>query len=114
MKKKLLIAAAAVTFALPAFADFEVVSEAYEMSLVDVTVPPSRSGRLAFKECGDCETKSIRMAREARFLLNGRIVRFDGFRAAVQKIGNRSSASVTVKHHLASDTVTSVSVNFKQ
>lgn len=114
MKIKLLIAAAVVTFTLPAFADFEVVSEAYELSLVNVTVPVSQSGHLAFRECGDCETKSIRIASEARFKLNGQGVRYDKFRAAVQQIGNRRMASVTVKHHLASDTVVSVSVNFKQ
>ena len=114
MKKILVIAAAMIAFALPAFADFGIVSNSYEVSLADVTVPPSQSSNLAFKECGDCETLSIRMARGARFELNGRSVRYDSFRAAVQQIRDRSKASVTVRHHLESDTVTAVSVNFPQ
>lgn len=113
MKTRLLLAAMMIAFTLPALADFEVVSLSYEVSLADVVaVPPSQSSKLAFKECGDCEILSIRMANSARFVLNGRSVRYDNFRSAVQKIRDRSKASVSVRHHLASDTVTAVSVNF--
>lgn len=114
MKIKLLIAAAAVTLALPALADFRIVSNSYEVSLADVTVPPSQSSNLAFKECSDCDTRSIRLANDARFVLNGRTVRYDRFRSTVQQIRDRSKASVTVRHHLESNTVTAVSVNFPQ
>lgn len=113
MKSRFLTAAALIAFALPALADFGIVSRSYEVSLVDITVPPSQSSNLAFKECADCDTISIRLARGARFLLNGRSVRFDSFRTAIRQIGNRNEASVSVRHDLESNTVTSVSVNFK-
>jgi hypothetical protein len=107
--RKLLVASL-VMLSLSAAADFTTVDLGYEVALSDMTVPVTSSGSLVFKECEDCDAKTIRMTPETRFIVNGRTVKLKDFRKQVFQTHDRSSVPVTIMHHLDSDTVASVSV----
>jgi hypothetical protein len=107
--RKILLSLAAL-ICLPAMAEFTTVAEAYEVALNDFTAPASAHGVVAFKPCGECALQSVRVTPDTRYVLNKRDVRLQEFRNAVAGVTNRDTAGVTVMHHLASDTVTSISI----
>jgi len=108
--RKLLVALL-MTLSLSATADFITTEEGYEVALSDMTVPVTSTGSLVFKECEDCDAKSIRMSRNTRFIVGGRTVELQEFRKRVFQVRDRTSVPVTIMHHLESDTIVSVSVN---
>ena len=108
--RKLLVALL-ITFSLSAAADFITVEEGYEVALSDMTVPVTSTGSLVFRECEDCDAKSIRMTRNTRFIVAGRTVDLKEFRKQVFQVSDRTRVPVTIMHHLESDTIVSVSVN---
>jgi len=110
MKIKLFLAALILGLALPAAADLEVVALAHEISLSNFMAPATQSGGLSFKECNSCATKTVRVTPSTRYMVDGKSVRLDQFKQAVQPLRDRDTVSVIVKHHLNSDTIVSVSV----
>jgi len=114
MKIKIVITAIALLLAIPAAADFVTSARAYELVISDLTVPPSQSSKLMFKECDDCDYRSIRFTPQTQFIINGRSVRFDKFREAIRDASNPYRTPAIVLHHLESDTVKSVTVTFKR
>jgi len=110
MKLKVLIAAALLSLALPAAADFKQVAEAYEVALSDLRLPRGNGGTIAFKECDKCEYKRIRVGSDIRYRLNGKDVTLKTFREAMATVENREGEAVTVLHHLERNQVTAVSV----
>ena len=113
MIRKFTMMAAMLLIALPAAADFETVSRAYEVALGDLTVPTSQSGRILFKQCRECDTESVRLTPNTQFVVNGRNVSFDKFRAIANETGEADSVPVTVLHHLESETVVRLSLTVK-
>ena len=111
MKLKLLIAAAMLSLALPAAAEFTQVQDAYEVALSDLRLPRGDGGTIAFKECATCEYKRIRVGADMSYLLNGKNVSLKKFREAMATVENREDQPVTVRHHLERNQVTAVSVN---
>jgi predicted secreted protein len=110
MKKLTFITAALLMLALPAAADFETVSRAYEVSLDRMTIPATVNSRVMFKDCDSCDTQSIRVTAETRYSVNGRKLRLKKFRQAIRRAPRGQDVPVTVLHHLESDTVLAVSV----
>ncbi len=88
-----------------------VVSQAYEIALGDFRAPGTRNGTVSFKECDDCERKTVRVTAETRYTINGRTVRLEDFRKKVAQAGGRNNAAVTVLHHLESDTIVQINVS---
>ena len=111
MHIRTLFIALLMSLSLSAAAEFVTVELAYEVALSDMTTPVTNSGSLVFKECEDCDVRSIRMTRNTQFIVNGRTVELKEFRKQVFQVSDRSGVPVTVKHHLESDTVVSVSVS---
>lgn len=109
--KKLLICALLV-LSLPATADFETVSRAYEIALSDFRVPATPSSGVQFKECAECEYSIIRVTPYTQYRVNQRSVELKEFRKSIFEIRDRATTMVIVLHHLESDTVEAVSVNF--
>ena len=107
--RKLLVALL-MTFSLSATADFITIEEGYEVALSDMTVPVISTGSLIFRECEDCDAKSIRMTRNTRFIVSGRTVELKEFRKQVFQVPDRTRVPVTIMHHLESDTIVSISV----
>ncbi len=113
MKFKIVITAFMLMLAIPAAADFVTSARAYELVLSDLTVPPSQNSKLMFKECDDCDTRSIRLTPQTQFKIDGRSVRFDRFREVIRGVRKPDETLVIVLHHLESDTVKSISVTLK-
>ncbi len=111
MKFKVLIAAIALSLALPVAAHAEVVQTAYEVALSDVRLPRTPNGTIAFKECRRCDYNVMRVGGDTRYRLNGTLVRLVKFREALSSAPNRDTEAVTILHHLERNQVTEVSVN---
>lgn len=103
-----------LSLALPATADFQTVSRAYEIKLSNLTVPTSQSGRILFKKCDDCKTEAARLTPRTNFVVNGRNVRFDKFRSIANEASDAGPIPVTVLHHLKSGTVVRVSLTLRK
>ena len=110
MKTKLLIAAALISLALPAAADFTTVQVAYEVALSEVRLPRNGHSTIAFKECADCEYKTKRLSADVRYLVDGRSVTLQKFRQLTDRVADRDNEAVTILHHLEDNRVTEVSV----
>jgi len=111
MKLKLLIAAALLSLALPATADFKQVAAAYEVALSDLRLPRAHGGTIAFKECATCEYRRIRVGADMRYRLNGKDVTLKEFSKAMATVQDRKREAVSVLHHLERNQVIAVSVN---
>jgi hypothetical protein len=105
-----IITALMVFVSLSAAADFQTVELAYEVALSDLQVPVTSTGTVIFRECSECDPKVVLMTRHTQFLINGQVVELKEFRKNVFKIRQRDNKAVTIKHHLATDTITSISV----
>lgn len=95
---------------LTATADFRTVMEVYEVELVYLRLPGSANGTLAFTECAECDTRTIRVTSATHYIVNGQGVELKDFRKAVIGVRNRHDTIVDVFHDLGSDTVTKVRV----
>ncbi|MEX2123912.1 MAG: hypothetical protein WD795_08460 [Woeseia sp.] len=112
MKIRTLLFTLALCASLPAAAVFEVVSKAHEVSLVDLRLPGSTSGTLTFKPCSECNFETIRVTASTRYEANNRSLTLEDFRNALGQIRHRREVTVTVLHHLESDTIKAVRVKF--
>lgn len=99
-------------FSLPAAADFEIVSKAHEVALADLRLPGSTSGTLTFKACEDCDYRTIRVTASTQYEVNRRSVGLEDFRNQLANIRDRRETTVTVLHHLETDTVKAVRVRY--
>ncbi len=98
--------------ALPAAADFTVVTEAYEVALSDLRLPGATNGTLTFRECRKCDYRTVRVTAATHYAVNNEALTLEGFRKAVADVRNPSDVTVTVEHHLESDTITGLEVWF--
>ena len=88
-----------------------VVSQAYEVFLADFRPPGAAGGTVAFRECKDCEMRTIGVSSNTRYNVNGKSVRLAEFRKAIAAVRDREAVALTVLHHLESDTIVSISVS---
>ncbi len=110
MHIRILLIAVLAGICLPATAEFTTVSRAYEIALSDLRVPATPSSGIIFKQCADCDSVSVRVTPSTQYVVNGRSLPLKDFRKAVFQVTDRAATSVTVLHHLESDTIVSVSV----
>ena len=92
-------------FAGAVYGQGQVVSRAYEVSLDNFTAPTTANSGVSFKQCDDCEREIIRVTAGTRYSVNGKSVRLEDFRKAVGSARDAGDKTVTVLHHLESDTV---------
>ena len=111
MKTRLLIVAVAFVLALPAAAEFRTVQRAHEVVLDDIRLPQNELGTLAFKSCDECAFMVKRVTADTRWILDGRSVRLDQFRAGLAAMDDRERVSLTVLHRLETDRITEVSAS---
>ena len=111
MNFKKLIICTLLFLSLPAAADFETVSRAYEVAFSDFRVPATPSSGVQFKECAECDSTIIRVTPYTEYRVNGHLVDLKEFRKGVFQIRDRANTMVIVLHHLESDTVKAVSVS---
>ncbi len=111
MKTTVAVIIGLLAIGISANAEFRTVSQAYEITLSDFRVPATPSSAVIFKECVDCDSRSIRVTPATRYELNGQPVDLKDFRARIFQIRDRSSVILTVLHHLESNTVIAVSTS---
>ena len=109
---RLLIIAFLALAALPAGAQYVVVSKAHEVALTDLRLPGSTGGTLSFKPCDTCEYRTVRVTAATRYEANGHALELAEFRKQLEAIRNPAEETVTVLHHLRSDTIKAVRVRF--
>ena len=106
MKIKMIICVALLSLSAPLFAGLgKVTSQGYEVLLRNFTAPATVSGGVTFRECDDCDSRTIRVVSGTRYAINGKTVRLEDLRRAILQVPDREAASVTVLHHLESDTI---------
>ncbi|MDH3352325.1 MAG: hypothetical protein OEM60_09815 [Gammaproteobacteria bacterium] len=110
MKIKTLIAVTLLCLGFAAAAQDRIVSQAYEVALSDFRAPATENGGAAFKECRNCARRIVRVTSGTRYAVNGQSLSLEKFREAISKADDRDEKSVTVLHHLESDTIVSIDV----
>ncbi len=95
---------------LSAAADFRTTMEVWEVELINLRLPATEGGTLAFSDCADCDVQTLRATAATRYVVNKRDVSLADFRLAISRITNRKDQIIDVFHDLESDTVTRVRV----
>jgi hypothetical protein len=111
MNTRIAIIAALLIVCLPVSADFRTIERAYEVPLVEFTVPVTRNGKINIWRCEDCDFESARLTTKTAFRVNKENVSLQEFRKQVFSVRDRDSVTLIIKHHLESDTVTSIAVS---
>ena len=106
-----LTALALLTISLPADAEFRTKERAIEVALSDMQVPVTPTASLIFRECSSCEARMVPMTRDTAFIVNGKNVGLKEFRKVVFGVRDREAETIIVKHHLESNTVTSLKIS---
>lgn len=110
MKPRTTVYALLLSLALPAAGEFKTISAAYEVSLSNFRVPAAPNSVAILQKCDDCDQIAIRVTPGTEYTINDDVVTLKQFRKTVFQIRNREDETIIVLHHLASDTVLSVSV----
>jgi hypothetical protein len=113
MKTRILIAIATLVLAIPAYAEFTLITKGAEVALSDVRLPRNDGGTISFRPCRQCDYETKRVARDAVWLLNGKSVSLEVFRKQLENVANPQERAVTVTRHLKSNRVTKVSINLR-
>ena len=92
--------------------NFVTVIEAYEVQLSDLRLPESTGGTLAFRPCAECDYETVRVTAGTRYEANDQAYALEEFRLELERIPDPQEQSVTVMHHLESNTITAVRVSF--
>ena len=112
MNIKTLIGVALLCLSFAAAAQYQVISQAYEIALSDFRAPATENGCAAFKEeCEECDYKVVRVTSGTLYVVNGKTVRLKEFRKAVSQVHDRDEVTLTVLHHLESDTIEMIAVS---
>lgn len=88
-----------------------VVAQAHEISLENFSAPATENGGATFSKCNTCQRQTVRVSGGTRYVVNGSDVRLEDFRKALSQVRSRDDVTLTVVHHLESDTITKISVS---
>ena len=110
MNIKILVAVTFLSLGTSVATAGEIVSLAYEVPLNEFRAPATTNGGASFRECSGCERHLVRVTAATHYSINGKSMRLQAFREALMHASDRDEKSVTVLHHLESDTIESISV----
>ena len=111
MKIKTLIAVTLLCLGQLAFGLGAVISQGYEISLSKFRAPATVNGNVAFQECDECDRMNVRVTDGTRYAVNGKAVRLEDFKKAIARVSDRDEVTLTVLHHLESDTIEMIAVS---
>lgn len=111
MKIKTLMSVTLLCLGQLAFGQGVILSQGYEVSLSKFQAPATANGGVAFQECDDCNRMSVRVTNGTRYSINGKAVRLEDFKKAISQVQNRDEVTLTVLHHLESDTIEMIAVS---
>jgi hypothetical protein len=103
------IALVLIALSFSAAADFTTITEAYEVNSGDLRLPRNTGGTLTFKQCSECELQTLLVNSATRYIIDGRDVELTEFKERMAGVRNET---VTVLHHLESNTITAIKVQF--
>jgi len=109
MKSRIILTALLLGLAQSATAGDRITSQAYEVVLSEFRAPATENGGASFKPCSECERKIVRVTSATRYSVNGQPLSLEKFRQALARASGRDETSITVLHHLESNTIVSVS-----
>jgi len=110
MKFRLLILTTMICLSFTATAQIVTITRAYEIAVSELRLPGYTAGTISFKECGACDSQTVRVTAATRYVLNGVVVPLGEFKKALKGIRKKDTTISTVMHHLESDTVVDVIV----
>jgi hypothetical protein len=108
MKIKAILVTIMLCLGLHAGAEFTTIAEAYEVAVVDLRLPGNSSGTLSLKRCASCDTETIRVTANTRYVVNERDLALAEFTKRIQPIKTSATHIATVVHHLESNVVTAI------
>jgi len=94
---------------ISAAADFTTITEAYEVNSGDMRLPRNTGGTLTFKQCSECDLQTLLVNSGTRYVIDGRDVQLTEFK---ERMAGVRDETVTVLHHLESNTITAIKVRF--
>ena len=97
---------------MTASAEFVTVEEAYEVPLNRFRMAGTSAGALAFKQCEDCDIRILRVTGSTEYVFQNERMELVEFRKALIRVNRRANKWVIILHHLESDVVTRVTLNF--
>jgi len=111
MKIKTLMTITLLCLGQLAFGQGAIISQGYEVALSNFQAPASANGGVSFQECDDCSRMNVRVTDSTRYTINGKAVRLEDFKKAVSQVRDRDEVTLTVLHHLESDTIEMIDVS---
>jgi hypothetical protein len=88
-----------------------VTSQGYEISLSKFRAPATANSNVVFQECDKCNRMNVRVTDGTRYTVNGKAVRLEDFKKAISRVSDRDKVTLTVLHHLESDTIEMIAVS---
>ncbi len=110
MNIKFLVAVTLLCLGMSVAAAGEIVSLAYEVPLSEFRAPATTNGGASFRECSECERHLVRVTAATHYVVNGKSMQLEAFKDALMHASDRDEKTLTVLHHLESDTIESISV----
>ncbi len=95
---------------LPAAADIQAVSRAYEIALNNFWAPASHNATAIFRQCDDCDSHRVKVTPDTQYCINDQSVTLKEFKKSIFKIRIRSAETIIVLHHLESNTIEQILV----
>ncbi len=111
MKIKTLITVTLLCFGQLAFSQGQVIAQGYEVALSNFRAPATANSSVAFQECDACERMSVRVTSGTRYTINAKAVKLEDFKKAIAQVRDRDEVTLTVLHHLESDTIEMIDVS---
>ena len=113
MDLRKLILISALVISAPASSDVVTEIDAVEVTVSNISVPTTVTGRLMFKPCaGECdETYTIvRLTADTGFVVRGQSMSFVEFRQSLLSLGRGSDAYALVSYDTKSKIVTNIRI----
>jgi hypothetical protein len=107
-----LLAALLIALSVPAAAQFELVSKAYEVPLSELRLPGTTNGTVTFRECETCDYHTVRVNAATRYEANDQEFALQAFREELEGVQDAGNVTATVLRHLESDTIKEIRVWF--
>ena len=80
----------------------------YEALVQTVRLPDSANGTITVKECSRCDYETFRVTARTVYALDGRNMRLDDFREAVERLRLDGEHNINVRRDLTSNTISKV------
>jgi len=85
-------------------------TKTYEALVQSVRMPDSANGTITVKECEKCDYETHRVTERTVYALNGKSMRLDDFRLAIDALRSDGDHNINVRLDLQTNTISKVFV----